>query len=113
LDVEGYSPLAPAPRKDPNSLVAKGRIYDSKGRVKLSSEINGARLNGMLEGDTVRIRLNDSAISEFWAEVEVPLFKIKRLLQESGTHNLLFCVCIFFNVALQVCLSRMVNISSF
>lgn len=54
-------------------LPAKGRVTDSTGRVNPFGKMDGARLvsyNSTTK--TYRMRVDDSHVSEFWLEVDIP-----------------------------------------
>src|SRR4029078_12373621 len=63
-------------------LEAKGRVLGSDGKVNPYGKGDGARLMG-LEGDSVKIRFDDSRVPEFWLELSVPIEQFENFVKKA------------------------------
>jgi hypothetical protein len=58
------------------ALTCRGRIFGSSGRVNTlvrpGNDVDGAVLDWDKDSKLIRIRINDTAIPEFWLEAEIP-----------------------------------------
>jgi len=63
-------------------LKAKGRVLGSKGKVNPYGNVDGAKLFS-LEGESVKIRVDDSRVPEFWLELFVPIEQFENFVKKA------------------------------